>query len=117
MAIRTDLLFTMDSGLQVSYVESDTIDAVCAIEDEDSLAADNFIFSDIRHLIGEAGGGTCCYCPRQGNMGAHTLAKLALSLDENRFWLEEYPSCIQPFVSAEFEKTTQTILLLNSRSS
>ena len=71
------ILFAIDSGLQVSYVESDAIDAVCAIEDEDSLAADDFIFSDIRHLIGEAGGGTCCYCPRLENMAAHALAKLS----------------------------------------
>ncbi|KAK1558712.1 hypothetical protein Q3G72_005696 [Acer saccharum] len=33
------------------------------------------------------------YVPRKGNQVAHILAKNALLLEEDRFWLEEYLCC------------------------
>ncbi|KAK0582671.1 hypothetical protein LWI29_028373 [Acer saccharum] len=51
------------------------------------------ILSDIIVLCSELTEFSFSYVPRKGNQVAHILAKNALLLEEDRFWLEEYLCC------------------------
>jgi hypothetical protein len=43
------------------------------------------------------------YVPRVANCAAHSLAKLALTIGENRVWRETFPACIHDVVTADLE--------------
>ena len=65
------------------------------------MYTDEPVLEDIRFLLSAAGGGSCCHVSRNGNMVAHSLATVALSLGEDCFWLEDFPLCISSFVQAD----------------
>ncbi|KAL5739814.1 hypothetical protein ACOSQ2_028994 [Xanthoceras sorbifolium] len=55
----------------------------------DSLSIVNIRFQD-------------CFRSSSANSVAHGLSKLALSLSHARFWLEDYPSCVENLVLGDY---------------
>lgn len=97
IAIREGLQFAIDSGLRVQSIESDASLAIQKIANLEVLAPEFPIIEDISRLIGVLGGGSCHAISRLVNGVAHTLARQALVLDNEQFWLQEIPeylSCI-----------------------
>ncbi|KAK2642557.1 hypothetical protein Ddye_024320 [Dipteronia dyeriana] len=41
------------------------------------------------------------FVPRAANNVAHRLAKLALSADHDRFWVESYPDCVSHYIQED----------------
>ena len=101
LAIRAGLVFAMESGLRVQVVESDAVNAVQAIMSADPFITMGPVIDDIKFLLNMVGGGTCCHVSRKGNMVAHSLAQFAFSIDQDSFWLEDFPSCVSRYVSAD----------------
>lgn len=75
LALREGLLFAKNRGLRVSLLESESCNAVRAINGAFLFAAECPIINDVKLLMEEAGCGTCSHIPRKCNMAAHTLAK------------------------------------------
>lgn len=44
-----------------------------------------------------------CHVPRIANYGAHGLTKLALALEEDHLWRDDFPICIGATVFAKQE--------------
>ena len=101
LAIRTGLVFAMESGLRVSTVESDALNAVQAIIGSDILSSIGTVVEDINFLLKSAGGATCCHVSRLGNKAAHSLAKYALLCEQDCYWMEEVPPGCIAFVQAD----------------
>ncbi|KAK3228275.1 hypothetical protein Dsin_008137 [Dipteronia sinensis] len=59
-----------------------------------------FLVSGLKYV--KTGPGlTINYVPRAANLAAHGLAKNALIISEDTFWMEEYPNCINRVVEAD----------------
>ena len=100
-AIREGLRFAIESGLRASCIESDSANAITAINGLRSKAAEETIVQDIRMLLVNNGGGICQSISRQGNNVAHLLAQFSFVSPGDCFWLEETPSCVLDAVNAE----------------
>lgn len=101
LALREDLLFARDSGLWVKDVEMDSSEAAECIDNSGILSEIGTVVDDIKSLMVEARGGQWCFVSRKCNKAAHTPAYFALSLDSERFWLEETLDCIADGVHAD----------------
>ena len=107
MAIRRALVFAHESGLWVSSVESDSINAVRAIDSCDEFAIESHVIQDIRKLLSLVSDGCCCFVPRERNKAAYSLAKFALPIPSVRYWLEESPECISHVITSDLLDNTQ----------
>ncbi|KAK3199723.1 hypothetical protein Dsin_023138 [Dipteronia sinensis] len=87
--------FSKDCGLCPCYVESDAEVVVRWINEGSHLdSMCGTILADI-HLMSSKMSGMCfMFAPRQANQVAHFLAKHALRCIDDRFWMEEFPSCV-----------------------
>ncbi|KAK3218996.1 hypothetical protein Dsin_012966 [Dipteronia sinensis] len=96
MAIFRGITFAVEAGLVPIVVESDALAVVNLINAGDQIHAEiGLVVCDIRNLLKSIECGQVVFVFRMVNVVAHLLAKLALSLDEGRFWIEEYPLCVE----------------------
>ncbi|EXB99789.1 hypothetical protein L484_023322 [Morus notabilis] len=89
----------MSSWAQV--IETDSSVAASCIQSLYVLAEVGAVVDYTRNMMTEAGGGNCCSMSRECNRAAHTLAQFALSLDYDRYWLEEVPDCTVDVINAD----------------
>ncbi|KAK3231660.1 hypothetical protein Dsin_003541 [Dipteronia sinensis] len=95
-------LLAIDSGLNPVIVESDAAVVVKWINGGDILYSEiGVIISDIKNLLQQIHCAAVTFVPRSANQVAHCLAKYALSCNEDRYWLEEVPICVDKLVVAE----------------
>ncbi|KAK3222031.1 hypothetical protein Dsin_009056 [Dipteronia sinensis] len=100
IAILRGIQFSKDCGLSPCYVKSDAEVVVRWINESshlDSLCG--AILADIILISSEMIGLCFNYIPRQANQVAQLLAKNALLLTDDRFWMEEYPCCVTRMVT------------------
>ncbi|KAK3229198.1 hypothetical protein Dsin_001079 [Dipteronia sinensis] len=94
--------FSKDRGFSPCIFESNVEVVIMQINDRSHLeSVCGVILSDINSLTAEIVGVCFGYVPRQGNQVAHLLAKNALLLTKNRFWMEEYPCCVAKTVQVD----------------
>ncbi|KAK3211559.1 hypothetical protein Dsin_016265 [Dipteronia sinensis] len=65
------------------------------------LAPYGAILADILKLLADLNEVKLCYVSRRANEAAHGLAKYALRCDEDRYWMEDFPNCINEFIAKE----------------
>lgn len=91
-----------DLNLANTIFEGDCLRVVLSINgirnSENEL---NPILHDIRFMLQQAQRWTLCFIPRDVKQVAHKFAKLALSFDYDRYWLEHYPSTIISLILEE----------------
>ncbi|KAK3222758.1 hypothetical protein Dsin_009783 [Dipteronia sinensis] len=102
LVIKQELLFARDCGLFPVEIESNAAVVVGWIKDGSQACSDIcLIITDICAQLPYL----CCtaveYVSRKANQVAHFLVKYALSIDNNCFWLEEYPLYIRHYVMAD----------------
>ncbi|KAK3182991.1 hypothetical protein Dsin_030277 [Dipteronia sinensis] len=91
IAILRGIQFSKDYGFSPCIFESDAEVVIRWINDRSHLeSVCGVILSDTNSLIAEMVGVCFGYVPRQGNRVAHFLAKNALLLTKDMFWMEEY---------------------------
>ncbi|KAK3211234.1 hypothetical protein Dsin_015940 [Dipteronia sinensis] len=102
IAILRGIHFSTDCGSSPCYVESDAEVVVRWINESSHLdSMCGAILAEIILSSSEMIGLCFNYVPRQANQVAHLLAKNALLLTANRFWMEEYPCCVTRMVQAD----------------
>ncbi|KAK1577003.1 hypothetical protein Q3G72_018340 [Acer saccharum] len=102
MAIYRGMLFSKDCGLEPCVVESDKDVAVYRVcNDNFQNASFGTILAEINELRSSAIGLDIRAIPFQANRVAQSLAKNALVIMENNFWMEDFPECIRGLVEAD----------------
>jgi hypothetical protein len=92
-----ELCVSMDCNSVI--LEGDSMEVVQALRnDEVSWGRYSAVIHDAKILLCNVSQWRVCHVRRIGNMAAHKLAKLALSLGEERVWKEDYPMCVRQTV-------------------
>ncbi|KAK3206766.1 hypothetical protein Dsin_020812 [Dipteronia sinensis] len=94
MAIYKGLIFSRDCGIFPCVIESDAAVVVKWINEDshwDSISGN--ILVEISALVSGLHVISVSHIPRLANNVAHGLAKSALMVVEDRFWMEEFPPC------------------------
>jgi hypothetical protein len=82
--------------------ESDAAVVVKWVNERSHLNSDTgVILADILKLLDGLNVVKVCYVPRLANEAAHGLAKFALRCDDDRYWMEEFPNCINDIITKE----------------
>ncbi|KAK3198140.1 hypothetical protein Dsin_021555 [Dipteronia sinensis] len=99
VAILRGIVFAKDMGLLPAVVESDALGVVNLINTGSSISADvGVVLSDILNIISTGGIELVQYVPRMANMVAHSIARMALSISQDCFWVEECPPSVGSLV-------------------
>ncbi|KAL5826058.1 hypothetical protein ACOSQ3_017897 [Xanthoceras sorbifolium] len=97
LALREGLLLAKDLGIGVRFVECDSVNVVNDVSSSAlRLGVAGCVLDDIRALCKDVGVVSCQAISRKRNALAHTLAALACSLREDRFWFDVEPCCFSP---------------------
>ncbi|KAK3211757.1 hypothetical protein Dsin_016463 [Dipteronia sinensis] len=102
MAIYRGLIFSRDCGLFPCVIESDAAAVVKWINENshrDSISGN--ILAEISALVSSLHVISVSHIPRLANNVAHGLAKSALMVVEDRFWMEEFPPCVRRAVQLD----------------
>jgi ribonuclease HI len=93
-----------DIGVQDNFLEGDAFTVVKAIAFRTSTWH-NFgqIVDDIQVVLGSKRSWRVGHIKRGANGAAHGLAKEALRSNNDKIWMEDYPSCISQIVNSECE--------------
>ncbi|KAK3192969.1 hypothetical protein Dsin_024279 [Dipteronia sinensis] len=92
VAILRGIVFAKDMGFLPAVVESDALGVVNIINTDSAISADvGVVLSDILNIISTGGIELVQYLPRMANMVAHSIARMALSISQDCFWVEECP--------------------------
>ncbi|KAK3183182.1 hypothetical protein Dsin_030468 [Dipteronia sinensis] len=59
------------------------------------------ILGDILNLLAGLNDVKLCYVPRLANEAEHGQTKFALRCDEDKYWMEDFPLCIQDIIAKE----------------
>ncbi|KAK2649997.1 hypothetical protein Ddye_017486 [Dipteronia dyeriana] len=88
MAILRGIVFTVDSGLVPTVIESNALSVVSLINSgSPNLTELGLVCGDIAKHIQDGVITAVGFIPRKAKVVAHTLAKMALSIDQDRFWM------------------------------
>ncbi|KAK1571513.1 hypothetical protein Q3G72_018476 [Acer saccharum] len=99
MAIFRGILLAFSSGLLPALLESDALSVVNEINAKEPSFADvGVVVSDILGVLGGVRVLSVNFAPRDVNVVAHGLAKLALSYVGEWVWLEDCPLCVESLV-------------------
>ncbi|KAK3200415.1 hypothetical protein Dsin_023830 [Dipteronia sinensis] len=102
LAVLRGIQFASEVGHWPCIFETDAQGVVNLITASSVPCADiGLILSDIFALLESFPNYSFAFVPRCGNMAAHCLAKLGLSLVSDCFWLEEFPPCVAPAVAGD----------------
>ncbi|KAL5827457.1 hypothetical protein ACOSQ4_019254 [Xanthoceras sorbifolium] len=103
MAILRGIQFASEMGISPIMVESDSLSVINIITSHAFPLSDvGVVISDIYRSIEALNDFKIIFASRQANSVAHGLAKLALSLSDASFWLEDYPPCIENLVLGNY---------------
>ncbi|KAK3183021.1 hypothetical protein Dsin_030307 [Dipteronia sinensis] len=92
----------VETGLWPCIVESDSQIVVSLIKSSNVRLSDIcLIIGDILDLVNGQLQCKVCFIPRKANMVAYCFVKLGVSLEIDRFWMEEVPSSVPPIVLGE----------------
>ena len=96
MAILKGLIFSRDCGLAPCMLESDASVVVKWISEGSHLDSPSVnLLAEVSSLISSLNVIYVNHVPRVANSVAHDLAKNALKVVEDLFWIEEVPSCVR----------------------
>ncbi|KAK3211391.1 hypothetical protein Dsin_016097 [Dipteronia sinensis] len=102
VAIQKCLHFGINCGLSPCIIESDEASVVKWINDGDmGNSVCDTLLSDISSTISNLNGVTFGYVHKRFNKVAQALAKNALGISENAYWMENYPGCISKEIDAD----------------
>ena len=102
MAIQNCIRFGIECGLFPSVIESDEAIVVKWLNDDDRRNSEcGIILEDITNTISNLNGVTISHVQKRFNKVAHALAKNALGISEDAYWMEDYPGCISRMVEAD----------------
>ncbi|XP_021748542.1 uncharacterized protein LOC110714345 [Chenopodium quinoa] len=102
LAMRHALCIAIESGFRRVCVETDCLKLHSYVSKGNAPPTEfGSIVHDILHIAKGCQSCSFTFVKRSGNRVAHELAKLALSFDSLRVWLEEVPGCIAEFVLAD----------------
>ena len=102
MAIYRGLIFSRDCSLQLCVLESDAAVVVKWINENthwDSVGGN--ILGEISSLIINLQILEVNHVPRLANFVAHGLARYALTIDDHRYWMEDFPPCVRRVVQLD----------------
>ncbi|KAK3189610.1 hypothetical protein Dsin_029171 [Dipteronia sinensis] len=102
MAIYRGFIFSRDCGLFPCVIESDAAIVVKWINKDghrDSISGN--ILAEISALVSGLHVNPVSHIPRLANNVTHGLAKFALMVVEDRFWMEEFPPCVRRAVQLD----------------
>ncbi|KAL5823919.1 hypothetical protein ACOSQ4_021819 [Xanthoceras sorbifolium] len=86
LVVLMGLQFALDSGLHPAILETDSLDVATVINNPSVYSFKvGLVIFDIVDLLGCCPGSKVLYVPRSANKVAHTVARLALSLDRDYF--------------------------------
>ncbi|KAK1571912.1 hypothetical protein Q3G72_024821 [Acer saccharum] len=91
--------FAKGSELEPMVIESDALGVVKLINSLTQVATDiGLIIADIKDLLRDLNGSLVGFAHRNTNVVAHNLTKMALTIVEDRFWVDTCPPCVERFV-------------------
>ena len=83
-------------GLFPTMIESDALGVVNLVNSDGIILADiGLVIQYIQTRIKRGLVKWVRFVPRKANVVAHNLAKLVLSINQNRIWLECFPPCVE----------------------
>jgi ribonuclease HI len=89
-------------GFQQVHMEGDSLEVVQALSREDfTWGRYGPLINDAKLLLQHVQKWEVSHVRRTANEAAHTLAKLALTMSEERLWTEDFPSCVRNIVFDE----------------
>ncbi|KAK3189247.1 hypothetical protein Dsin_028808 [Dipteronia sinensis] len=99
MAIYRGFIFSRDCGLTLCILESDAETVVKRITDGCSMDANSVaILASIASLLDRS---VVNNIPKKANRATFGLAKNAMSINEDLYWLKDFPGCIRSLVEAK----------------
>ncbi|PON41434.1 hypothetical protein PanWU01x14_289570 [Parasponia andersonii] len=99
IAIREGPLFAEACALHVSYIKSDHLAAVQAINSTGGLSPNDLVVGDIISFMSVASRGPCNFVPGEGNKVAHLLAKLSFNISNDVLCYENIPNSVATLVA------------------
>jgi hypothetical protein len=88
-------------GFNDVLLEGDSLEVVQALCKEECIwGRYETLINDSKLLLQQVHAWKACHVKRSANEVAHRLAKLALTMCEERLWREDYPLCVQNVVIA-----------------
>ncbi|KAK3221985.1 hypothetical protein Dsin_009010 [Dipteronia sinensis] len=98
-AILRGINFALETGLTPTIVETDALGVVDLVNGDCSISTEiGLIVQDIKDKLRTSSIGPVVFVPRKANMVADALSKMALVLDDDRFWMESYPPGVERVV-------------------
>ncbi|KAL5565698.1 hypothetical protein UlMin_028862 [Ulmus minor] len=89
-------------GFSAVILESDCLGVTKALESRTLIDSDlSYVFDSIYEICNEFDMYKFSYTPRIGNQVAHSLARLALSLENDQYWPSGIPESLIPLVSSD----------------
>ncbi|KAK2644874.1 hypothetical protein Ddye_020069 [Dipteronia dyeriana] len=102
MAILKSIQFVIDCGLEPCVFEVDDEEVVKWIKDGSHKSSEfGVILDDICSLGSRLNSMMISHSLKNSNQVAQSLAKYATKIDEDIFWMEEFPACVKNFVEAD----------------
>ncbi|KAL5810001.1 hypothetical protein ACOSQ4_026569 [Xanthoceras sorbifolium] len=103
LAIRRGMQLALETGLSPLLLESDCLGAINAVKARSVLCSDmGLVLADICSLSSNLNVVSFSFIPREANKVADSLAKFALGLSSDLFWLESCPPCGELLVHGDF---------------
>ncbi|KAL5566290.1 hypothetical protein UlMin_029454 [Ulmus minor] len=97
-------------GFSAVILESDCLEVTKALDLKSVLAYEiNYVYDSIYELCSNFQLYKFSHTQRMGNQVAHSLAMLALSLDNEQIWTTGIPESIQHFVSADIQQISEAV--------
>lgn len=101
--LKRALIFYEELGLDRVEFEGDTKYVIDIILQKDKCNTQfGSLMEDLEYLLQRQPLWSLHFIHREGNNAAHRLAKLCLTLDEERVWIEEFPPVISTAILANF---------------
>jgi hypothetical protein len=102
LAARRGVELCAEWGIRKLLLEGDALQIVQAlISDTGGWAPYDVITMDAKQKLQNFQEFDVMHVPREANCAAHCLAKLALTLGENRTWRDNFPACMHNVVTAD----------------
>ncbi|KAK3193591.1 hypothetical protein Dsin_024901 [Dipteronia sinensis] len=93
----------IDTGLVSAVIESDALGVVNQIKSRGPNASDiGIVVDDIVSRFSVLAGRSVDHVSRKANFVAHTLSRMALTIAEDRYWMEDYPPCVEKFIHEDY---------------
>ncbi|XP_042964668.1 uncharacterized protein LOC122298893 [Carya illinoinensis] len=94
--------FEVEMGLSLVILEGDAIQVVSmANKAKTDLSLGGLIIAVAKGVLTALRSWSVVHTNREANMAAHILARFGLDLEEDKYTLEEIPSCIQSIVLSD----------------